>query len=467
MQHLGVRALWRPALQTFIGAMLGAFLLGMHSLTHVPRNYRASATLIFPLNSVGTPSLINSVIQNAIEVPTGSDFPLDTYRAVLTSDRALLGAAKELGIDKLYKIVAEQDIVGFMRNAITAEVDVNRTLVIHSQLRGTPSVQETADLFHRGPANARDDKYRLLTAQVLDELVNQMQRIADEVKLDRTKANLDAVTSQLALQQSELDRARERLVELQSQLGNLDPQAYAQSLTQLVVQARESVQQTTIDLEQAQRERDATKRLIEAQSKRIESLPEEVPFLLERREAVRKLKAEYEDASRKYGPESPQVLNAKNQLRRAEQELQAGLAATKQGLEPNLLQLDARIAALTGRLKEATRAQQELSAEAKGLPVALAEVTKLLTDVAQLQEAVAQLEQQRLAARMAFERQGVRWNVLDPPRPPLYKSTPRTSKALITGFLIGAMLAGWPFLLAIWRALLEKDPSEPDRPQAA
>lgn len=461
MQQLGPRARWRLVGQTLLGAMVGAFLVGLYSLTTIPRVYRSTATLVFPLSSSGTSSLISSVFQNATEVPIGSDFPLDTYRAVLTSDRALLATAQALDLARVYKLENEQSIISFMKNSISAAVDVNRTLKINSQLSGTPSVIRPSDLVNRGAANARDEAYRELSAEVISELLRQMERIADEVKLDRSKAHLDAVSRQVAAQQEELDQSRKALASLQAELGNLDPEAYAQSLTQLVVRTRESVQQAEAELTEAQRQRAATAALIQQQSANVDELPEEVPFLLERRQAVHEARAVYEEQSRKYGPESPQVLNAQSELRRAERALNEALAAARAGLEPNLIELDAKIAALAGRVREARRSESELLGEAQQLPIALGDVMSLMDEVRLQQEALAQLERQRLAAQMEYERQGVRWNVLDVPRPPLSKAAPSTMKALLLGALLGALLFGWPALLLVWRLLLDGDRPEP------
>ncbi len=68
------------------GAVSGGFLLGLITLTRVPRAWGASASLMFPLPA-GTARIgrLDALLNLGTEVPVSSDFPLDTYIAVLKS----------------------------------------------------------------------------------------------------------------------------------------------------------------------------------------------------------------------------------------------------------------------------------------------------------------------------------------------------------------------------------------------
>jgi hypothetical protein len=400
-------------------------------------------------------SALGSLAGGAAELPVGSDIPLSTYATLLTSDRVLLATGNDVDIKGLYQLANDDLMLGRLRNMVSATVDPNRTVVIAVKVYGTPSVVRPSDLVNRAAANARDEPYRQLTTKLIDRLIVNLGQVADLIKLDRNKARVQSLQTRLGRVKGELADAEQQLMDLQTRLGKIDPTTYAQGATSALLQARSELGAVTAQLREAEQNREAVRRNVARQAAEVERLPGETDFLSEHRRQLQQAKVELADARRKYGPQSAEVLNGEAAMTAAQRALDRAVKSAHEGLTPPELELDTTIAGLKAKQatlqKLASRAEEEI----RNLPQQLQALLNQQVDVQMKRDTVKQLEGQLLVAQMEYERSGMQWFVLDSARAPLYKSSPSTSRAVVSGAMLGGLLFGWPLLGLFYRRLLE------------
>jgi len=446
------------------GAVSGGFLLGLITLTRVPRAWGASASLMFPLPA-GTARIgrLDALLNLGTEVPVSSDFPLDTYIAVLKSERALVTTAKQLDLPRLYDLPTHQAIVGFMREAVQVEVNEDRTVQVSARLEGTPRAKALSDLVNGAAAAERDRPYREKSRQVVLLLIDQMGEIADEYKLDRTKEDVVLLRKSLADAALEVDDAKGRIRELRRQAGlaGAQPEAYQVGLVDAYLKARESMQRYEGDALAATRKAALRRQQVDSLLRDLSNLSDDIPLLGQRRAAADKARQELDEARRAYGPESSQVLDAEAKHRRAQQELKAGAATVRDGMVGDLMALEADAASLNTRWRESQRNVAALAAELGRIPADLPEIALLQAELEQKIAAIGQLQVRLANAEQVFQRQGVHWKILDEPQVPTMKTSPSTVRSTIMGALIGLLLMSWYYVPIVLRHVFTDDDDPP------
>ncbi len=443
---------WRITVLVLGAAALGGFVSAVYAKTVLPRTYTSRATIVFPIADTASAGLLGTMA-SVVEVPTGSDIPLNAYSAVLTSERALLAVGQRAGIARLYDLTSEAGILGTMRGAVTVSLDINRTMQVSATLPGTPAVRSAGDLFNRNRAAQRDEVYKQMASRVLELLIDEMAVIADEIKLDRAKANVQNLEEWVAQEQAALNRATGELTRFESNLGSVDLSTYAQSVTQLQVEARRNLQTTRAARRDLEEQRKTLQAQIREQVTNVQALADEVPFLKERRKRHLEAQQAFREAERVYGPQSPQVLRAQAELADARREVEQAARSAAHGLTPQVMELDGRLAGLKAKEAAEKAHLKQIQDELRLLPNDLSRLVELQSEAESRRQAVADLRGQLLQARMEYERHGIRWKVLDPPRPPFTKSGPSTVMALLLGALGGGGLMGLWFAPQLYRQL--------------
>ncbi|NUQ00844.1 MAG: hypothetical protein HUU35_13425 [Armatimonadetes bacterium] len=431
--------------------LAGAGVVGLATLCLVPRVYESSATVIFPLPENSAPaSTLLAGLNLGNEVPTGSDFPLSSFLAVVQSQAAAAGAARNLGLARLWRISPDQATL-LVQKGITADLGANRLLQIRVQLPGTPSVTSPADLVRRGPANARDAAVREATAALAGEMVRQMGVIADNFKLDRAKAQVQTLQKQLQDERARLAEARSRLLLLQQTTNNLDGDSYAKWLQDEMLTARTSHQEVVDELVQVERELSLARAQVASMAKAGASLPDEVPFNADRRAAVVAAQREVDELAARYGPENSELVAARTRLAAAKRELASASALARTGLSQTTMELKSRHAALLASKQHLAKRIAAVQAMVRLAADDVQELVKAKATVARLTARVQELEEQAQAAEVNFERHGFSWQVLDPARVPDFKTGPSTVRALFFGGLLGLFVLGGPVFWQIYQ----------------
>lgn len=443
-------------LRVLLGGLIGAIVVSTWSMAGIARTYSSRATVLFPLPAE-TNSVLGSVAAFAMmgrTVPQGSDFSLDSYLALLKSDAIASRVARRCNVRELYSLKTDQQASLLVRRALQVKLNPDRTIQFDVQTHGTPSLKSASDLAHRAASARRDAPYRELAAAIAQAALSEMDTMSKEIKLDRTRAQVDATRQRLNEETGKLEQASRRLTQIQTELskaGVLDDSA---EMGKGLGTIKQGLTETTAALVSAVRQRDAARAQLDDQLRQMKTLPAEFPLLKSTREAFAKAYDTYLEASRKYGPESPEVVNAQAQLEIVQRRLQDESANLKRsGTVPELLDLEARVQALTAERKLYSGLLKEQQAVLGSLPAALQQYRDVKEELALRGKLVAQLSSNLSDAELAYEQRGVRWTVLDAPQVPLLKTGPSNARSLIIGLFFGLLLGGWPLLVQAARSL--------------
>jgi uncharacterized protein involved in exopolysaccharide biosynthesis len=91
------------------------------------------------------------------------------------------------------------------------------------------------------------------------------------------------------------------------------------------------------------------------------------------------------------------------------------------------------------------------------MPQDLPEIALMQAELEQQIEAVGQLQVRLANAEQTYQRQGVRWKILDEPQVPVMKTSPSTVRSGIMGMLIGLLLMSWKWAPAVLRHYFADD----------
>ncbi|MBI2300043.1 MAG: hypothetical protein HYU66_14060 [Armatimonadetes bacterium] len=449
-----------------VGAVAGAVVAGGLVAVWVPRTYGSQATLIFPLPSGASVSsrlgLLGDPMGAGTEVPFGSAFPLNTYVAVLKSDRALAAAGRQAGLDRALGLGSDEAVAGRMRGWVDVRLQLDRTINITAIAEGTPRVQSVQDLMRGDAAALRDEPRRELVARMVSALIEQMGRIADEIQLDGNKALVTALQQDIAERSAELDGLQERYTKLLERTGVADPQSTSKYVMDALSKAEDGLRGATGALHEALRTRSATAAGVARAARLVDRLPEEVPFVAERRKTNNAARAAAELARLQYGPESAQVVTAEAALAQSRRELERAVATAQAGLTPELMGLDAELAGLRVRQAEAQRNVHALRARLVRLPEDLVAVTSLQAEIDRCTAALGNLSGRLIQAEGQYSQQGLRWVTLDAPRVPRRKSAPSTMRSVALGAVAGLLLMSWSVCWRLFGVLLVPTAAEPE-----
>lgn len=446
------RGLLLPVLlRMALGTAIGGGITGLVTLTLVKRVYDSAATVVFPLPPEGGSALLPGALATALGrsvVPEGAEFPLATYLSLIRSRRAADLVAETVRLRDYYPKLKSDEVTEFMQRCLSVEMSaVDRSVIVRSLVPGTVQVRRPGEIFNRQPAAERDRKYRELAARVVTEAIRQMGLIADEIKLDRTKANLEVVRLKLADERPRLDRLMGRLTEVQTALGQVKADTYAEELTKAVFGVEDRIQVTRQSLTAAEQARRVREEQVRRQIREANSLPLDLDFLRDSREGYREAAESYRLLSLKYGPENSQVIAARKLVDERRRVLDQELAAVRKGFVADLLASDAQVAALRAELRVQEAQQAGLKRLARAVPADAWRLASLTGEVERQQRLVVRLEAELVEAELAYARKGIRWTVLDEARPPRIKAGPKVMANIFLGGGIGAVLLAWT---ALW-----------------
>lgn len=445
---------WR-ILVTVACGLAGAGLALAYALCRMPRIYEATATVVFPLAGESRMPTIAGIDMPSV-VPTGSSIPLTAYEAVITSDRSYQAAGLKAGMTDIYRIESERDIVPRLRSMVAVRFRSDRIMVLTTRVPGTPRLSLRRQSA-RGPDGLADGVYRQFAQDLVYALIDQMGVISDSISLDRAKTRQTALRRRVQTEEAKAARLESQLAALQTELGNLELTSYVQRLTNEYVSAQRVVSDLGVQLAALHKSREMRRRYVDQQLNRVTSLPGDLPLLRERREAVMRARSEYDRLALMYGPDNSGVRQAKQRLQTAQRLLDEGTRSVRMGLEPTLIEVESSINELTAKRQEAERVVSNYQTRLRQMPGSSLGLAQLMHEATTQRAQVDRLRNELLGAELEYERSGVRWYILDQPRLPRIRISPKPKQIGAIGLLAGLALGGWPLLLSAVQTMLRVD----------
>ena len=180
------------------------------------------------------------------------------------------------------------------------------------------------------------------------ELVDATAEVADEIELDRSRANLLRMQERLATEERRLAALGQ--VE---RAGALPPiAAELESMHSILVDEAVKVDAQLSDARNEVQKLEASLRAARAatasQLAALHELPAEAPLLTAARAAYRAAQTAYDDLAARYGPENVRVIEAAAALRRAETDLQAQATQAADGRLGPEVELEISLAVARG-----------------------------------------------------------------------------------------------------------------------
>ncbi|MCC7493201.1 MAG: hypothetical protein IT204_12665 [Fimbriimonadaceae bacterium] len=433
---------WRLALRCLLCAIGCAGCAALGSLTLVARTYRTEATLLFPLPaaSANASGVFGLIAKSGFEVPTGAAYPLNTYQALLRSQPVLLAVGQKTRYQKVYKALPDPDLVRTMGRVVDVKIDVDRTIHVGATLSGTPRVQALGDFLSGDAAKRRDAPYRALTRQIVLQTVAEMRQIADRLAVDSDKAAFESAKEAYEEAVDKDRQLRLKLLQLQRQSGLIEPGMYASEATRSLLSQRQTVAALDAEIRGVQQELSAVQRFVSQAGRQATKLPEDVPFLVQLRVEHRQAAARLTWAQERYGPESPEVLEAKSVADRLRRELDATVKLTAQGYQPTVLDLNRNLAGLQAKRRQTKLLADQAERQIRRLPPLLATMSQVQGQIDALRQQLPALKDAMERVRARYETSGLRWSVLNEPYEPTRKSSPSTLGALLLGGVVGLAL---------------------------
>lgn len=452
-------AIFRQLLRRLLaGGLYGLLLVGLLVLVAVPRVYQSSASLVFPLpERTGNP--LAEDLFNA-PIPRGSELPLDTYKAIIRSDRALTSVIKELDLVKVFHSRDLEEALKTLSANVKVVLSLDRTIVISTRAVGSARVWRPGDLLSSKSANARDEAARERAAQIGRLLIKQMDVIARDMKLDRAKSRYDDIKVQLVAEHTAMDNAMAALMQLQTSLGRPDLGDYGRVLGAKYAELVKDAIACDVKIASTKRSYDEGLAQVRGSLRRLDNVPTDVPMLVEARRAYQAALDNYTLQTQRLGPDSADVRRAKQVLDQAQQRLAAQAKEANKGTLPELMRLEIDLKAFTTEREALRGFLKRYEAEMRELPNRAWRVAQLTQDIDIRRARITQLERDQLQAQNDYERHGLYWRVLDEPVAPMRKSSPRTLILALAGGVFGAICAGGRSLLRVLLAWFNDDDSE-------
>ncbi|HAZ64743.1 MAG TPA: hypothetical protein DCZ72_14195 [Armatimonadetes bacterium] len=431
-----------------LSALVG-LLCVLPTLFLVPQQYTARQTIMFPVAESDAASLAVSTTAFRAQVPEGGSLPILAYLTVLRSRRVLLLAAERAGVAQIYDLHSPNAVIGWMEESVAASLGSDRLLVVQVHTTGTP---KGARLWDR--AGQLDLAARQLAARLVLELVDATAEVADEIELDRSRANLLRMQERLATEERRLAALGQ--VE---RAGALPPiAAELESMHSILVDEAVKVDAQLSDARNEVQKLEASLRAARAatasQLAALHELPAEAPLLTAARAAYRAAQTAYDDLAARYGPENVRVIEAAAALRRAETDLQAQATQAADGRLGPEVELEISLAGARSLAAGLQRRRDELRAQATQLVGGLPAERQHKREAATQEDLVVALRRDVLQAEMNYLQSGVRWFVLDPAEVPLGPSAPSLSMAMLAAVLAAGATLALPWVLGQLRRWL-------------
>jgi uncharacterized protein involved in exopolysaccharide biosynthesis len=304
---------------------------------------------------------------------------------------------------------------------------------------------------------------------VVADLIERMGDLAREFKLDRTASKVSSLQQQLDTETAELRSLEQQLVAIQSKSGKTEPQEFARSLIAGWQERRLLVEKAEARIGSLEAQRAAVFQQLDAELSHLTDLPENFPLLKARREDYLKARQESERLKAMWGPENADVLKAANALAAAEQAMLREAKQLKAGMVPEVYQIDEELRGLRAERQRDAQAAAVVEQQLASMPQFVADYGRLTADIAQKQKSVTTIQESLHQAEVDSLSRGVRWSVLDEPRPPDTAEGPSLKRTLLLGFAIGLLLGGLPVFrgLFLWFMGLSRTLGAPIPPEPA
>lgn len=427
------------------GAFVGAVLSALFSLVVIPRQYASQASIVFPIPAENRlnplMALTGGSVFGPMEVPFGSALPILTYSALLNSEQVLLQAAADTGLRERYEVPSEERLLRFMRGLTGVEISPERLLTVRVSLPGTPRFASLADVTNWSLAGPRDAEVRRLSAQVAQALLQHMGDAARRLNLDASETGINIMREQRAELEADLEGLRAEQIQVQTRLAAADGPSMAQALTSALAEAEAAQRTADGELQGLERRRTELQEQSSLLRTHLRDLPDGLPLLNQQRLDYVTARAALDAAEQRWGPESSEVLNARQTAEGAWARLEAAAKAASSGLTQELMTVEAGIAQAQGRLAAARQQGEQLRQRASTMPGEVSNLTHLSAQVLQYEARLARTEDQLREAEANHAARGTNWQVLDAPRVPERKSGPSGVRFGLLGLFLGAVLA--------------------------
>ena len=428
----------------YLGAGIGAVVALLITWFMLPRQYASNATLVFPLSGGGDNILsgMRDIGLGRLATPTDDQFPLSTYEALLNSRELASRVAKREKLGEIYGFSNPELAGPKVANWLSARVNVaDRTLTVEAIMPGTPRMRGLGDILNRSNSNSRDAIYKELAASCCRAMIVEMDAVAAEIKLDRSKARMQDLARELATAKTKLALLQEDAVGL-AWKSDGSVELLGEQLGERLSSVDTVRLQAKADLNAVEQRIATVRKQLSQNLAEVNKLPAELEFLQDARQRVREAENTYQQLIQAYGDESSEVVKAKLELSLERDNLKRQMQAVSSGLTEELQQLVASRDELQARLRTVSDASSQIQGRLAEMPQAMLLAMQAKQAVDLQTQVVDNLERESLGARMEYEQHGIKWSILDPPLVPWRKLSPSTMKNIFLGFLLGSLLLG-------------------------
>ncbi len=431
------------------GLVLGAFM--MQQLVLSPQKFQAEVSIVMQQSSSASSGL-------SALLGGGGSGPSHKYMGLLHSRFLADKVESQANLKDLYGLKTHEEAAIRLSEGIKPEDDaVNGLLMVRLTLPAPP-------IMGRDPSGQRD-KVRHKVAECANLYVQALSRYYEVSSSDRDNVLLIAADRERREARAEYDHATRGILTF---VGNLDrvtqrnipsgPTIEASSgASSDAVQLYQEQARTEADIRSAEVTQETQTRLTQEQLKHLETLPTEDYLLQEARSTVHKAEQRLKRAQDSYGPDNPDVRDAQDNLRAAQQEETRQKQGIQEARTSDQVDLTKKLESLRARLQNVNSniAKLESGFSTKR---GLASRMELLRNEQIL--ALKRLEQAEIKAvevRLSAVSGKSMITVVDEAQPPTVGSPTKTRTAIIGGVLaaLAMMLAAvWEYLKQIRRRSL-------------
>jgi len=434
---------WRLLVVLSLGS---AGLAAAGTLGFAPRTYESRTTLLVAQSS-GKNSMLSALSGSlpaelsglALGVDGG---PIDTYRAILESDRLRRLLVKEFDLQRRLREETPEATVRELDKLTTVLLDNKAgTLTVRVTIPGTPRLSRQRSW------GVNDLEARTLSTAVAKAYLSRLEEYLRENTVFQAQRNREFLEQRLHEVEAELRGAENALLAYQSTEGvTALPEETA---TLIERHAKLQTEQTMADVEhrQAQEQLAVLRKRVKAQAKAgvLDSFPDSRVVVEEIRKRLSELEVELSAKSQSLAPSHPEVRTLTRQLEELKAQLKAELEKVyghaEEGIVAGMIDVEVQenaAAAKLSALKQVVGASQR---RLDHLPDAMMGFGRLRRTIELKQQVFALVSAEYERARISEAQEVVPFLTLDPAEVPVRKKSPSTARNTLMAFLLGGCLA--------------------------
>ncbi len=402
----------------------------------IPKEYEAGTTIL-----VEEKSTLSGAIKGIV-VSTPLSERIRTIREEILSWSRIVEVVRELGMDIGIQTPKDlETLVRKIQDKIFVRQKGNDVIQIAFQGRDPLLVQNFVNTMTQKYIERNLKAERLQTYNAIDFLEEQLENYRKRIQESeknlgefRTKniaalsVSADVIFEEMVRRQMELENLTLEVLNLQEQLTSLDRQLSGED--ELVIS------ETVSDLN---------------------------PVIVELRERLKGLEAQFTQQQMKYTDKHPAVIETKRLIKmtqdqikeEADKVLQPGVQNTHPvylALMEQRNRLKIKLNAQTARQKSVEEVIAQQEARIQTIPKTQQTMAELSRDVEvnqqMYEQLLARLEQSKISQQLEATDRGARFEILDPARLPQSPVGPNKVKFLFVGFFVGVALGGGLLYLA-------------------